>query len=108
MRHFGVVLVLVLLLSTPALAQEGRRSLNTEFAMSWVSGVLSAVYFPIKFSVAVGLAPIGGLAGFLTGGNERAAEGIWRPTAGGSYFVTPGAFDGSEPFSPVGEGAPKP
>ena len=103
----GVVAGAILCASGPAFAEE-RRSLAKEFALSFFSGVLSAAYAPVKFALAVGAAPVGGVAGFVTGGNERAAEGIWRPTVGGSYFVTPGAFDGTEPFRPLGRGAPKP
>lgn len=108
MRRLVISLVMVgLLLPALAPAQE-RKSLGSEFAKSWVTGVLSVVYFPIKFSVALAGAPIGGVAGFLTGGNERAAEGIWRPTVGGTYFITPEVFEGSEPFLPVDRGVHRP
>ena len=110
MRRFVIygMMVAILLLPALALAQEQQRSLNTEFAMGWVTSALSVVYFPIKFSVALVGAPIGGVAGLLTGGNERAAEGIWRPTVGGTYFITPEVFEGTEPFLLVDRGVHRP
>ncbi len=104
MRRFIMVFVVMvgLLLPTLAPAQE-QKPLGSEFAKSWTS-VLNLVYFPIKLSVALVGAPIGGAAGLLTGGNERAAEGIWRPTVGGTYFITPEVIEGSEPFLPVDRG----
>ena len=77
-----------------------------EFGYGVISPVLSVVYFPIKFSVGVVGAVLGGVGGMLTGGSERAAQGIWRPTAGGTYFITPDVLSGEEPFRPL-DGGPQ-
>ncbi|HKA55849.1 MAG TPA: hypothetical protein VKJ47_19530, partial [Candidatus Binatia bacterium] len=71
---------------------------------------LSLVYFPAKFVVGVMGALLGGFSGWATGGNERAAEGVWRPMVGGSYFVTPETLDRTKPFLPFDGGpyAPPP
>jgi hypothetical protein len=45
---------------------------------------------------AVGL-PVGAVAGFLNGGDTRAAYAIWVPTAGGNYFLTADMMDGRQP-----------
>lgn len=102
MRHLLICVVLAgLLLPALASAQE-QKPPNPEFATSFLSGVLSAIYFPAKLAVALAVAPIGGAVGLLTGGNERAAEAIWQPFIGGTYFITPEMIEGTEPFLPVG------
>jgi len=66
----------------------------------WSLGAMGANlgYFPAKFVVASVGALGGGLAGFLTGGNERAAYAIWVPTMGGTWLLTPSNLDGSKPI----------
>lgn len=83
---------------------EQRKPLATEFAKGVVSPILSVVYFPIKFSVGAAGAVLGGVSGWMTGGNIRAAEGIWRPTAGGTYFITPQVLDREHSFLPFDGG----
>ncbi len=102
MRHLVIFLVIAgLLLPVPASAQE-QKPYKSDFGTSFLSGVLSAVYFPAKMAMAVAAAPLGGAVGFFTGGNEEAAEAIWRPFIGGTYFITPEMLEGSEPFMPIG------
>ena len=79
-----------------------------EFARSVSAPVLSAVYFPVKLAVSISGAVLGGISGFVTGGSERAAEGIWRPTVGGTYFITPAILAGEQPFLPFDYGANHP
>jgi hypothetical protein len=80
------------------------RPIGMEFARSVSAPVLSVVYFPVKLSVGVVGALLGGMSGWATGGNERAAEGIWRPMTGGSYFVMPETLSGERPFLPFDGG----
>lgn len=84
------------------------RTPGGEFARGVAAPVLSAVYFPVKFGVGVAGAFLGGISGFLTGGDDRAAEGIWHPTVGGTYFITPAVLDGGQPFLPFDYGATPP
>ncbi len=79
-----------------------------EFARGMSAPILSAVYFPVKLAVGVSGAVLGGISGFLTGGSERAAEGIWHPTVGGTYFITPAILAGEQPFLPFDYGANHP
>lgn len=88
--------------------QREDRPLGMELAKGVASPILSAVYFPVKFSLGVTGAVLGGVSGFLTGGNERAAEGIWRPWTGGTYFITPQVLDGERPFLPLDGGPYEP
>jgi len=83
-------------------AQSG--PLASEFAKGVISPLLSVLYFPLKFSVGTAGAVLGGVSGWLTGGNIRAAEGIWRPLTGGTYFITPQVMDRERPFLPFDGG----
>lgn len=87
-----------------SLDQPQPRPLGPEFAKGVISPILSALYFPIKFSVGTVGAVLGGVSGWATGGNQRAAEGIWRPLTGGTYFITPQVMDGERPFLPFDGG----
>ena len=85
------------------------RTAGGEFARGVAAPVLSAVYFPVKFVVGgIGGAILGGVSGFLTGGDDRAAEGIWHPTVGGTYFITPAILEGEQPFLPFDYGPTPP
>jgi hypothetical protein len=84
--------------------QAQSRSMGSEFAKGVISPVLSVLYFPLKFSVGTAGAVLGGVSGWATGGNERAAQGIWRPLTGGTYFITPQVMDGERPFLPFDGG----
>src|SRR5262245_47372080 len=81
------------------------KSMGMEFAKGLVSPVLSVVYFPVKLAVGISGAVLGGVSGWATGGNQRAAEGIWRPLTGGTYFITPQVIDGERPFLPFDGGS---
>lgn len=105
MKRLIVGLAMVALLSPGvSQAQPAGKSLGSEFFKGWLTPVLSAVYFPVKFSVGTAGAFLGGISGWATGGNERAAEGIWRPLTGGTYFITPQVLDGEKPFLPFDGG----
>jgi hypothetical protein len=104
------LLMLVVLLPGMSLAQQAAPTVGEELAKGIAAPVLSIVYFPVKLVVGITGALLGGFSGWATGGNERAAEGIWRPTVGGSYFITPETLDGTKPFLPFDGGpyAPPP
>jgi len=55
-------------------------------------------YTPAKVVVAAVGLPVGAIAGFLTGGDTRAAYAFWVPMCGGSYFVTPDQIDDDRPY----------
>lgn len=79
---------------------QAKRSRADEMLYGAVSPLASAVYFPFKFTLGTLGSALGGISGFATGGNERAAEGIWWPTTAGRYFITPAVVSGEEPFWP--------
>jgi len=84
--------------------QQTSRDLAVESSMSVGAAAASIVYFPVKFAVGVVGALLGGFGGFVTGGNERTAEGVWRPLTGGTYFITPDVLEGQQPFLPFDGG----
>ncbi|MGH7964421.1 MAG: hypothetical protein ACRERD_21825 [Candidatus Binatia bacterium] len=86
--------------SVPQSGQE----LTIEFAKSVASPVLSVIYFPLKLTVGTVGAILGGVGGLVTGGDERVAEGIWRPMTGGTYFITPEVLESQRPFLPFDGG----
>jgi hypothetical protein len=59
-------------------------------------------YTPAKVVVAAVGLPLGAIAGFLTGGDTRAAYAFWVPMVGGSYFVTPDQIDEGRTYEFVG------
>ena len=65
-------------------------------------------YIPAKTVYAILGGFTGGVGYALTGGNQRAANSIWRSSLGGDYVLTPNMLRGTEPihFSgpPVGPG----
>jgi len=88
----------------PQTQQVQSRPLAPEFAKGVVSPVASAVYFPLKLAMGTAGAVLGSVSGWMTGGNIRAAEGIWRPMTGGTYFITPQVIDGERAFLPFDGG----
>ena len=105
MKRLGITLAMVALLwPGVSLAQQAGQSSGAEFAKGVAAPVLSVVYFPVKLALGTAGALLGGISGWATGGNERAAEGIWRPLTGGSYFITPAVLDGKQPFLPFNGG----
>ena len=103
MKRLGITLAMVALLwPGVSLAQQAGQASGAEFAKGVAAPVLSAVYFLVKLAVGTAGALLGGISGWATGGNERAAESIWRPTVGGPYFITPEILDGKKPFLPFG------
>ena len=77
-----------------------KKSRGDELLLGVASPLASAIFFPIKLSVGTLGSALSGVSGFMTGGSERAAEGIWWPTVRGHYFVTPEVLEGKETLFP--------
>ena len=67
---------------------------GNEVAFSLVSALCNIFYTPAKALVAAVGLPVGAIAGFLNGGDTRAAYAIWVPAAGG--HVSLGRGGGSQ------------
>jgi hypothetical protein len=103
-----VVIGVGMLWPSLSMAQPAGKTKSGEYARGLGLPILNVVYFPIKLGVGVAGAFLGGASGFLTGGNERLAEGIWHPMTGGTYFITPEMVDGEERFLPLDYGPSAP
>jgi hypothetical protein len=102
MKRLVVGLVVVMLLwPMSSRAEQPTPSMASEFGLALFTPLVNAVYFPLKLGVGVAGAALGGISGWATGGNERAAEGIWRPMTGGTYWITPGMMRGETRFMPL-------
>ena len=106
MRTFVAVILSVALASVPALAEKPQDNQGLEAGSSISAMYLNLVYTPAKVVLAVLGAVGGGLAGLLTGGDERAAYAFWVPLMGGDYFVRPENLEGGQPLAFFGSDYP--
>jgi hypothetical protein len=70
------------------------------------TALVNVLYIPAKFTYATVGCVIGGLAWVLTLGDTDTAMGVWEPTLGGSYVVTPKMLRGDEPLEFSGPTGP--
>jgi hypothetical protein len=89
---------LILGAGAPARAQCVGQCEASEVGLSFAAAASNLVYFPAKLTVAAFGLVAGGINGFLTGGDTRAAYAVWVPTATGTFLLTPRNFDGTEPI----------
>lgn len=54
-------------------------------------------YFPARFVLTFVTAELGGITGWLTGGEQPAAQAVWDSTDG-QAFITPEIIEGHEPL----------
>ena len=88
-------LVAATLAGAPAMARAEGPGADVGFSI--LAAMSNLFYMPAKVVVAtVGLG-VGALAGFLNGGDTRAAYAFWVPMAGGRYFLTADQMDGKAP-----------
>jgi hypothetical protein len=104
MRHAASALILLgaLSLALPASAAEQAPRIEqlhepvAEAAgVSLAAACANLVYFPVRFAVTVASAEVGGVTGWLTGGDRAAARSVWDSTKG-QAFLTPGILQGRE------------
>jgi hypothetical protein len=63
--------------------------------MSLLAASANVVYFPLRLALTTLTAGVGGITGWLTGGDKAAAESVWESTAG-QAFITPQILQGRE------------
>jgi hypothetical protein len=111
----AVALLGVLVGSTPAFAEsvacdapetrtrtvEVYHSAGEELGMSFAATFLSVLYAPVRLAYGIVGAGVGGAHGFLTGGNERVARGVWRVSVDGDYYMRSDHLNGSERFDVI-------
>jgi len=93
--------------NNPQVAQPENGGVNWKGAGIGAAALVANVgYIPAKMAYAI-LGGIAGGAGYaLTGGNEKAANTIWRSTLGGDYVVTPDMLSGQTPLHFTGPAGP--
>ena len=64
---------------------------------SLTAAATNILYFPARFVVTLITAEVGGVTGWMTGGDEAAASAVWSSTDG-QVFVTPEVIEGREPL----------
>ena len=63
--------------------------------ISLLAATANLVYFPVRLAVTVVTAELGGLTGWLTGGDQPSARAVWNATEG-QAFITAGMIEGRE------------
>ena len=102
-RWVACALVAALLASArPALAEEG---FFEKAGIGLGTALVNVLYIPAKFTYATVGGLIGGFAWLLSLGDTDTAMGVWEPTMGGSYIVTPNMLRGREPIEFTGPGS---
>lgn len=87
------LLVTVVMAARPARAEEG---FFTKAGIGLGTALVNVLYIPAKFTYATVGGLIGGFAWLLSLGDTDTAMGVWEPTMGGSYIVTPDMLRGRE------------
>ena len=73
-----------------------------EAGFALLSATANVLYVPAKTIACAVSMPVGALAGWLTGGDERSAYAVWVPMAGGTWFLTPAHMEGRTPIEFIG------
>jgi hypothetical protein len=63
-----------------------------------LAALCNFLYMPSKLVYAAIGGLTGGLAYLVTVGNEDAANGVWAPSLGGTYVLTPAMLRGEDPI----------
>lgn len=91
----------------PVVAAEDENRFATDFGFGVAAFFTNLVYMPTKFVYATLGGITGGFAYVLTGFNYELARGIWVPSTGGDYVVTPAMLKGEDPIYFSGTTRPK-
>ena len=76
-------------------ATEGPQSYIPAAWSSVAAAASNIVYIPLRFAITIVTAEAGGLTGWLTGGDEAAANAVWHSTDGQAY-IRPEVIEGRE------------
>ncbi|MFI5396692.1 MAG: hypothetical protein ACHQ9S_14250 [Candidatus Binatia bacterium] len=62
---------------------------------SLLAALTNIVYFPLRLTITLVTAEVGGFAGWITGGDKAAAQAVWQSTDGQAY-IRPEVLEGRE------------
>src|SRR5687767_11207785 len=89
-RRIVAALTLSVVLGTATAARaDDENRFATDFGLGVGAFFTNLLYMPAKFTYATLGAITGGFAYVLTGFNYDIAKGIWVPSTGGDYVITP-------------------
>ena len=91
----------------PAMAADDDNRFVTDFGLGVGAFFTNLVYMPVKFVYATLGGITGGFAYVLTGLNYDIAKGVWVPSTGGDYVITPSMLRGDDPIYFSGTTQPK-
>ncbi len=109
-RRTVVALIAALVLVAtvgPARASDDDHRFATDAGYGVGAFFTNILYMPVKFVYATIGGITGGFAYVLTGLRYDIAKGIWVPSMGGTYVVTPSMLRGEEPIYFSGTTEPK-
>jgi hypothetical protein len=93
--------------ATRALAEDDDHRYASDFGVGVGAVFTNIFYMPVKFVYATLGGITGGFAYVLTGFRMDLAKGIWVPSLGGTYVVTPSMLKGEDPIYFSGTTVPK-
>jgi hypothetical protein len=102
-----LVAVLVVTVARPAVAEEDENHFAKDFGVGIGAVFTNIFYMPVKFVYATLGGITGGFAYVLTGLRLDLAKGVWVPSMGGTYVVTPSMLKGEDPIYFSGTTQPK-
>ena len=97
-KSMVVMVAVVTMLGTAARPAVAEESFAKDFGIGIGTIFTNIIYMPAKFVYATLGGITGGFAFCLTGGRMDIANGIWRPSLGGTYVVTPSMLRGEDPI----------
>lgn len=98
MRSGLVTLLLALsLLSAGSVRADVEGDLPKSPGAALGAAAINVVYIPVRLALSTVWAGVSCITGYLTGGDEYAAEDVWNLTRGPGY-ITPGMLTGREHF----------
>jgi len=107
-RRLSVVVALTLtLVGARGAAAAESPDYASEAGLGVASIFCDVLYMPVKFVYATLGGITGGFAYVLTGFNYDLAKGIWVPSTGGDYVITPSMLRGDQPIYFSGTTQPK-
>lgn len=77
-------------------AQSQTKEAGTDFGVGILTVFGNLLYMPVKVVYGVLGGVTGSLAYVLSGANKEVADGVWVPSLGGDYVLTPGMMTGRE------------
>jgi hypothetical protein len=103
----ALLATLVMAAARPVAAVDDEHRFATDLGFGVGAIFSNVLYMPVKFVYATLGGITGGFAYVLTGLRYDLAKGIWVPSMGGTYVITPSMLRGEDPIYFSGTTKPK-